>query len=101
MPTQNPSPLLPPVLAGICLGMVCSVPVAALLASWVGDTYQSRVLVYGCTLLWCIVGAFTVYFTSTRVRFQTGWNLFTIVRFCVMLWIWPVVWIITRNRSPR
>ena len=59
LPTK-PSPLIA-VLAGIALGMVCSVPIAAYLASWFGDTYNTRVWIYGGLLLWCIFGAVYVF----------------------------------------
>lgn len=96
LPTK-PSPLIA-VFAGIALGMVCSVPIAAYLASWLGDTYQVRVWIYGGLLLWCIIGAIVV-FRFAMSRKSAPLSLLRVIQWCLSLWLWPLLWLSTLLRK--
>ena len=93
MPTSKhkpPKPLLPPALVGICLGMILSIPIAALLARYFGDTYHIRVWIYGGILLWCILGSIVV-FTKTYKLEQQTLSFQRIIKWCIVMWLWPLL----------
>lgn len=96
LPTK-PSPLIA-VLAGIALGMVCSVPIAAYLASWFGDTYNTRVWIYGGLLLWCIIGAVYVFRFAMKTT-PKPLSLLRVLQWCISLWLWPLLWLSTLLRK--
>lgn len=75
-------------LAGASLAVVASVPLAAWLGSCFGDTYNSRVAIYGGLLLWAIIGAVSIYFIT-----RNGAARFSAVRLLlwfVSTWLWPI-----------
>ena len=83
-------PNLHPAIVGICIGMICSIPVAAYLASFLGDTYQIRATVYCSILLWCVIGAFVVFRFMANAKNQPL-NLRHILLWVLSLWLWPIL----------
>ncbi len=79
--------------------MICSIPVAAYLASFLGDTYQVRVTVYCSILLWCVIGAFVVFRLMSQAKDQPL-NLRHILLWVLSLWLWPLLWL-TQKRKNR
>ena len=80
--TQNNRPFLGNALIGACLAVFTSVPLSAYFASFLGDSYTTRVLIYGVTLLWVISGAITIFFKTYKsegskisIRFIFLWFL--------------------------
>ena len=65
LPNQKPS-FLGNALIGACCAIFSSVPLSAYIASFIGDTYHTRVIVYGLILLWVIAGAMTIFFKTYK-----------------------------------
>ena len=85
-------------LIGACCAIGASVPLSAYIASFIGDSYEIRVWVYGLTLLWVISGAITIFFKTYRsekkalsVRFMFLWFL--------SVWLWPLLLVFGHKRD--
>lgn len=86
-------------LAGVCVAVILSVPLAAILTIFLGDDYDTRVVMYGCFLLWTITGAVFLYFITRNSR--TKLTLWQICLWFVSIWLWPVptlVWILRQKK---
>lgn len=79
-----------PALTGACLGLILSIPMAALLASLFGDTYEVRSTIYLLVLLWCVIGAVNVYLITADTEVKMP-NLKRVLLWCLSLWFWPVL----------
>ncbi len=75
--------------------MILSVPFAAFLARLAADNYDMRVLIYALTLLWCIIGVFTVLRVSKHVDIEPKLSISRVLRYVLMLWLWPALWLFT------
>lgn len=90
MSLHTPGPLFGSALAGACSAVVLSVPVAAWTARLLGDSYESRVLVYSCFLLWVVAGAVSVFIRTRKVerdRLTPG----RILLWFASVWLWPLL----------
>ncbi len=77
-------------LLGACLAVVTSVPAAAFLAAFFGDTYNMRVLIYGGLLLWAVVGAITI-FLLTKDAQGKPMSVPQIALWFLSAWLWPLL----------
>lgn len=85
-------------LIGACCAIGTSVPLSAFIASFIGDSYQIRVIVYGLILIWVISGAIAIFFKTYRsekkrlsIRFIFLWFL--------SVWLWPLLLLFGKNRD--
>ena len=76
---DNESPFFGNALIGACCAIAASVPVSAYVASFIGDSYEVRVMVYGAILLWVISGAITIFFKTYKSEKK---RLFIKVSYC-------------------
>ncbi|MBO7173450.1 MAG: hypothetical protein J6V64_03855 [Burkholderiaceae bacterium] len=85
-------------LIGACCAILLSVPLSAYIASFLGDTYQIRVWVYGGFLLWAIAGAMTIFFRTYK-----GENSHLSIRFILLwfvsVWLWPLLILFAPKRE--
>lgn len=77
-------------LLGACLAVVASIPASAFLAAAFGDTYNSRVLIYGGLLLWVVVGAISI-FILTKDAEEKPMTIGQILLWFVSAWLWPLL----------
>lgn len=81
-------------LAGLGLALVLSVPVAALLGSWlgdrVGDSYEARVTAYGLLLLHVVVGAVVLFVRVARHETRPL-SAGRVALWLASLWLWPLL----------
>ena len=85
-------------LIGACCAIGASVPLSAYIASFIGETYQIRVWVYGLTLLWVISGAITIFFKTYRSEHK-GLSLRFIFLWFFSVWLWPLLIIFGQKRD--
>lgn len=85
-------------LIGACCAIGTSVPLSAFIASFIGDSYQIRVIVYGLILIWVISGAIAIFFKTYQsekkqlsIRFIFLWFL--------SVWLWPLLLLFGQNRD--
>lgn len=90
MSLHTPGPFFGSALAGACSAVVLSVPVAAWTARLLGDSYESRVTVYGCFLLWVIAGAVSVFIRTRKVE-RDGLTAGGILLWFASVWLWPLL----------
>jgi MFS family permease len=90
-------------LAGIGLALTCSVLIAAVLGSVLGDalggTYAWRAGVYAALLLYVLVGA-VVLFVKVAQHETRPLNLGRLGRWVLSLWLWPALWWASRGGKP-
>jgi hypothetical protein len=104
MPPSNPDPLqrLRHALAGVSLAVLLSVPLAALVARWLGDafgnTYALRAGIYGGLLLYVIVGA-VVLFAKVARHETRSLSVPRLGLWLASLWLWPAL-LAARGRGP-
>ncbi len=81
-------------LAGLGLALACSVVIAALIGSVLGDvldgTYGWRVGTYALLLLYVVVGA-GVLFVKVAQHETRPLSLGRLARWVGSLWLWPVL----------
>ncbi len=86
-------------LVGVCLAVLISVPLSAFLAGALGDTYNTRVAVYGGLLLWIVAGAVSVFILSresTRSYLSLKWFFL----WFISTWLWPIpLWMHLRRKN--
>ena len=85
-------------LIGACCAIAASVPLSAYLAAFIGDSYQTRVFVYGIILLWVISGAITIFFKTYKAE-KKSLSIRFIVLWFFSVWLWPLLLIFGRNRT--
>jgi hypothetical protein len=82
-------------LAGIGLALACSVLIAAVLGSVLGDalggTYAWRAGTYAGLLLYVIVGA-VVLFIKVAQHETRALSAGRLARWVLSLWLWPALW---------
>jgi MFS family permease len=82
-------------LAGIGLALACSVLIAAVLGSVLGDalggTYAWRAGTYAVLLLYVIVGA-VVLFIKVAQHETRALSAGRLARWVLSLWLWPALW---------
>lgn len=88
-------------LAGVCLALLLSVPVAALLGSALGDalggTYGWRAGVYSALLLYLVAGAFVLFAKVARHETRPL-SAQRVGLWLVSLWLWPGLWLMAARR---
>lgn len=77
-------------LIGACCAIISSVPLSAYIASFVGDSYNTRVIVYGLILLWVIAGAIAIFFKTYKNESQKISLRFIFLWF-LSVWLWPIL----------
>ena len=91
-------------LAGIGLALACSVLIAAVAGSLLGDalggTYVWRAGVYAALLLYVLVGA-VVLFVKVAQHETRPLNARRLGRWVLSLWLWPALWWASRGGGPR
>jgi 4-amino-4-deoxy-L-arabinose transferase-like glycosyltransferase len=87
-------------LLGLALSLLMSVPIAALLGSWIGDTlgdsYNTRVAVYGVLLLYVLVGA-VVLFVRVAQHEKKPLSVPRLGVWLLSLWLWPALFALSRK----
>jgi hypothetical protein len=82
-------------LAGIGLALACSVLIAAVLGSVLGDalggTYAWRAGTYAGLLLYVLVGA-VVLFIKVAQHETRALSAGRLARWVLSLWLWPALW---------
>ena len=90
-------------LAGIGLALACSVVIAALIGSVVGDalggTYGWRVGTYSLLLLHLVVGAVVLFMKVARHETH-ALSARRLARWVISLWLWPVLLWAARGKPP-
>ena len=90
-------------LAGIGLALACSVLIAAVAGSLLGDalggTYAWRAGVYAALLLYVLVGA-VVLFVKVAQHETRPLNAGRLARWVLSLWLWPALWWASRGGRP-
>ena len=90
-------------LAGVALALLASVPLAALLARWVGDgvadRYALRVVIYAVLLVYLLVGA-GVLFARVARHETRPLSPRRVLLWLASLWSWPLL-LLGRRRSGR
>ena len=89
-------PYLGNALIGACLAILSSVPVSAYIGSLLGNTYLTRVLIYGLILLWIISGAICIFFKTYKNEHKKLSLKFVMLWF-VSVWFWPLLIITNRK----
>ncbi|MBK7264663.1 MAG: hypothetical protein IPI03_23680 [Rubrivivax sp.] len=89
-------------LAGLGLALFGSVFIAAMagsaLATLFGDSYGTRVTIYGLLLLYVLVGA-VVLFVRVAQHETRPLSAGRVLRWLASLWLWPALLVLTRRRS--
>lgn len=88
-PHRN-SGFLGPALIGACLAVVLSIPIAAYVAAFIGDTYNTRALLYLSMLSWISIGSITLFFKTRRAESHH----ITVKRaflWTLSVWCWPLL----------
>lgn len=89
-PNKKKGEFFGPALVGACLAVVLSVPTAAIVAAWLGDTYEKRALVYCIFLLWALVGAILIFAKTYRYESKQI-TLFRVLLWLASAWLWPLL----------
>ena len=85
-------------LIGACLGVIFSIPIAALTAASFNTSYELRALVYCCFLLWVVIGAIIIFLKTYKAP-QAPLSLKGILLWCFSLWLWPLLIIGTMKKK--
>ena len=85
-------------LIGACLAILTSVPVSAYIAGFIGDDYQTRVLIYGGFLLWVISGAICIFFRTYKGE-KNSLSLRFVILWFFSVWLWPILLWVTKDRE--
>ena len=100
MSLQNPrrsgGDFFGPALAGTCLAVVISVPLAAFAAAAFGVDYDTRVLIYGGFLAWVCAGGVSLFMKTRRAenqRMTPG----RILLWTLSVWCWPLLLLASRR----
>lgn len=87
-------------LLGLALSLLLSVPIAALLGRWIGDalgdSYNTRVAVYGVLLLYVLVGA-VVLFVRVAQHEKKPLSVARLGVWLLSLWLWPALFALSRK----
>ena len=86
-------------LAGASLAVIVSVPLTAWLGSCFGDTYNTRVAIYGGLLLWAIVGAVSTYLVTRKSLAKFSFRNFLLC--FASAWLWPIPVIMWRLKKAK
>lgn len=90
-------------LAGLTIAVALSVPLAAMagsaLAVLFGDSYETRVAIYGVLLLHVIVGA-GVLFARVARHETRALSVGRVLLWLVSLWLWPLLFLM-RSRGAK
>ena len=88
-------------LAGIGLALACSVVIAAMLGSVLGEalggTYAWRAGTYAVLLLYVVAGAVVLFIKVAQHETQSL-SASRLARWVLSLWLWPALWWVARNR---
>ena len=91
-------------LAGMGLALACSVVIAALIGSVVGDalggTYGWRVGTYAVLLLYVVAGA-VVLFVKVAQHETQPLSVGRLARWVLSLWLWPALLWAARRGPPK
>lgn len=87
-------------LIGACCAVITSIPLAALVGSLFGDTYNMRVTIYLGLLLWSVIGACTVYALTYQAENQ-NLNTGRIVQWFISTWLWPIMLLMSKRRNQQ
>lgn len=89
-------------LAGMGLALLASVFIAALagstLAPLFGDSYGTRVTIYGLLLLYVVVGAVLLFVRVAQHETQPL-SVGRVLRWIASLWLWPALWLLARRKD--
>lgn len=81
-------------LAGLAGALLLSVPMAALLGRWAGDSlggdYGTRVVVYGALLLHVLTGAVVLFVRVARHE-RRPLGAGRLLLWLLSLWLWPLL----------
>ncbi len=97
---DNESPFFGNALIGACCAIAASVPVSAYVASFIGDSYEVRVMVYGAILLWVISGAITIFFKTYKSE-KKRLSLRFILLWFASVWLWPLLVFLGQSRQKK
>ena len=90
-------------LAGVGLALLLSVPMAALLGSWLGDavggTYGWRAGLYSALLLYVVVGAFVLFAKVARHETRPL-SAQRVGLWLASLWLWPGLLALAKRVPP-
>ena len=95
---DNEYPFFGNALIGACCAIAASVPVSAYVASFIGDSYEVRVMVYGAILLWVISGAITIFFKTYKSE-KKRLSLRFILLWFASVWLWPLLVFLGQSRQ--
>lgn len=97
LPPRSPRPNPGPALLGAALAVILSVPLAAVVAAQLSDTYETRALVYTGFLLWAVVGA-VVVFMRTYEGERGGMGAARVLKWMISIWLWPLIALAPRRK---
>lgn len=83
----------PASIIGAAIGVLAALPVAMVLASLLGNSYESRAWIYILTLCWAIVGAISLVVTTSKKN--TNVTAKRIGLWIICVWIWPVLLLVS------
>jgi MFS family permease len=90
-------------LTGLGLALLASVFVAAgagrVLGDLLGDSYGTRVTIYGLLLLYVVIGA-VVLFVRVAQHETRPVSAGRVLRWLASLWLWPALLVLTRRATP-
>ncbi len=90
-------------LTGLGLALLASVFVAAgagrVLGDLLGDSYGTRVTIYGLLLLYVVIGA-VVLFVRVAQHETRPVSAGRVLRWLTSLWLWPALLVLTRRATP-
>lgn len=78
-----------PALVGALLAVAVSVPLAAILGSQFGDTYEKRAAAYLGLLGWVVFGAVSVFLATWKNQ-PKALSVHLICLWFISTWVWPI-----------
>lgn len=85
-------------LAGVLIAFVLSILVGAMVAGQLGETYQTRALVYTGFVLWVLIGAVVIFIIAHRGE-ATPLSVARVLLWGASIWLWPVFVLLNRRRT--
>lgn len=98
---RKDSPVFGPALIGALLAVAVSIPLAAVVGSQFGDTYEKRAAVYLALLFWDVFGAVSVFLATWKNQPQRV-SLHLIALWFISTWVWPIpLWMWWKSRQQQ
>ena len=100
MPEDDPLARYGPPLAGVICALVLSVLASAIVASHIGDAYQTRALVYAGFVLWVVLGAVVVFVVAHRGE-AGRLSIMRVLLWAASIWLWPAFVLLRSRRNAK